>query len=249
MTGAGVDLAVYEAPADLARAAAELLADAAARAAAARGRAALCLAGGSTPRATYRLLGAEPLAARVPWERVHLFWGDERMVPADHPDSNRGAALAALGPPPRLPAANLHPMPTGLPPEPAAAAYEETLRRFFAAEGEPRFDLTLLGLGPDGHTASLFPGAPPAEAGRWAAAAPPPAHLTPQVARITLTLTAINASRRAVFLVAGRDKAAAVRRVIHRGAAAGTDHPAALVAPAGGVLWLLDREAAALLAV
>jgi 6-phosphogluconolactonase len=221
---------------ELARRAAELLAGAASEAAAARGRAALCLAGGSTPLEAYRRLAR----AELPWSRVHLFWSDERCLPPDHPDSNYGSALAALDAAP-LPPANLHRIPAERGPAEGARRYQAELEAFFGG-GPPEWDLLLLGLGADGHTASLFPGSPAvAEERAWAVGVPPGPAASPPVARVTLTLPALDAARRAVFMVSGAAKARALARV--RAGEEGL--PAALVRPAGELVWLADAAAAA----
>jgi 6-phosphogluconolactonase len=215
---------------------------------AAAGRFSVALSGGSTPHALYELLAEAPFRETIDWSRVHLFWGDERFVPADHPDSNfRMAREAFIGRVP-IPAENVHPIPTeGGDPEACAAQYEETLRRFFAPlEGEvPSFDLILLGLGADGHTASLFPGSPAlGEDHRLVLAA----YVQKLDAwRLTLTPPILRGARHVIFLVCGPDKAATLQEVLegpydpHR-------LPAQLVRPEEGDLtWLLDQAAASLL--
>jgi 6-phosphogluconolactonase len=198
---------------------------------------AVSLSGGSTPRRLYELLAG----AHLPWERMHWFWGDERFVPPEHPDSNyRMAREALLGRAP-VPVANVHPMPTeGLSPEDAAAAYEATLRRFYGADRlapeRPLFDVMLLGIGDDGHTASLFPGhAALEEERRWVLAV-----RGAKEARITLTYPALGSSRHTAFLATGAAKRDAVRR-----AQAG-DHaiPAGRLRPVGALHWFIDRAAA-----
>ena len=238
---------------DLARAAAEDFLRTVDESIAARGRFTVALSGGSTPRALYRLLasGDEPYHRLIPWDSVHFFWGDERHVPPDHPDSNYRMAREALLDHVPVPAVNVHRI-RGEAPDAAvaAAAYEEELRGFFQpAPGEaPRFDLVLLGLGPEGHTASLFPGSPALhETGRWVAAPWVEAHHT---FRVTLTPPVLNAAARVVFLVSGADKAAALRAVIDfEGDSEGERdvdrYPAQVVRPAAGtLLWLVDRAAA-----
>lgn len=237
-------LRVLEDPAALAAAAAREFAARAAHAVRARGRFAVALAGGSTPKAAYELLATEH-AGGVDWRRVHFFFGDERPVPPDHPDSNYRMAREALLS--RVPAGSVHRMRGELPPGEAARRYEEELRGFFAGERVPRFDLILLGLGEDGHTASLFPHTEALdETTRLAAANPVPELGT---TRITLTLPVINAARAVIFLVSGGGKAEALRAVLG-GPAGGEDprrYPAGLVRPGGELLWLVDRPAAALL--
>jgi 6-phosphogluconolactonase len=201
----------------------------------ARGRFVVALAGGSTPKATYALLAGEDLAARVEWSLVHVFWGDERCVPPDHPDSNYRLAREALLDKVLVPARNVHRIQGELPPEQAAAAYAVELDAVLGASG--RFDLILLGMGRDGHTASLFPGsAALTEHQRLVVAVyVEPLHSW----RVTLTLPVINAAREVVFLVSGAAKASALERV-----RAGEPVPAGLVRPAPGRLtWLVDQDA------
>ncbi len=233
-------LRILEDPAGLAATAAREFAARAAGAVRERGRFAVALAGGSTPRSAYELL-ARDYADGVDWRRVHFFFGDERPVPPDHPDSNYRMAREALLA--KVPAGSVHRMRGELPPEEAALLYEEELRSFFAGEPVPRFDLILLGLGEDGHTASLFPHTRALEeTGRLVVANPVPKLGT---TRITLTLPVINAARAVIFLVSGREKAEALRAVLG-GSADPRQYPARLVRPvAGELLWLADRTAAA----
>jgi len=224
----------------LSQAAAALVTQTVREAAASRGRAALALAGGRTPLRLYELLAEEPGA--LPWDRVHLFWGDERVVPHGHEASNYGAAARALiG---RVPISldNVHPVPTDAPdPEACARAYERTLRDFFGEGAAETFDLVLLGMGADGHTASLFPGDPALdERERWVRAASAPEGSDPR-ARVTLTLPALAAGRAACFLVTGADKARALREILDGDGAA--RYPAGQVQTRGGVSWLVDRAA------
>jgi 6-phosphogluconolactonase len=186
----------------------------------------LALAGGSTPRRAYELLATAPLAGEMHWQQTHVFFGDERCVPPDDPESNYGMARRALLAHVPIPADHIHRMHGEDPPEQAARAYEDELRDTFAP-GVVRFDLVLLGVGPDGHTASLFPGSPACTAtARLVAAAPTPA-LEPCVPRITLTFPALNAAREVLFLVAGAQKADVMARVL-----AGDENlPAARVQP------------------
>lgn len=211
-------------------------------AAAAPGRFSVALSGGSTPRALYERLSANDMAERIPWPEVHLFWGDERCVPPDHPDSNYGMTAAALLSRIPLPAENIHRIQSELPPREAAHRYEAEMRAFF---GEiPTFDLVFLGIGEDGHTASLFPGSPAlAESVRWAVdvehTTPPP----PLVSRVTLTFGVLNAARRVVFLTSGASKAQIFAQIWR-----GADFPAARIRPQNGqVLWLIDKAAASAL--
>jgi 6-phosphogluconolactonase len=203
----------------------------------------LCLAGGQTPRTLYRVLATE-YRGKIPWSQLNLFWGDERYVARDDPRSNYRLVRESLLDHVPIPAENVHPMPTDLPdPEDAAAAYEHMLRGWFRASW-PQFDLVLLGMGPDGHTASLFPGSPVlAEETRWVVAAH--AAIEPRV-RLTLTLPAINHASLVFFLVTGSEKAHALRLVL-TGRSDPNAFPAAAVRPQGGdVLWWLDEHAARL---
>lgn len=196
----------------------------------------VALSGGSTPRPIYQLLAAEPRRSRVPWPRIHWFWGDERFVPPDHPDSNFRMAREAFLSRAPVPPENVHPIPTEGAPEAAADAYEAALRRFAAARAsEPLFEITLLGVGPDGHTASLFPGSPALdERHRLVLAVRPPLGT-----RITLTLPALGDSAAIAFIAAGAEKRPALERIF-----AGEDLPATRVAGKGEVRCFLDREAA-----
>jgi 6-phosphogluconolactonase len=234
---------VVEDLAAVAREAAEEWRACAARAIAASGRFTVALSGGATPRALYALLadGSAPYRAALPWATTHVFWGDERAVPPDHPDSNYGMAREALLARVPLPPENVHRMRGEDPPEAAARSYEDELRAFFG--GAPRLDLVLLGIGPDGHTASLFPGSPTLDERTRIVAAPYVPALG--ASRITLTLPAIEAAARLVFLVSGEGKAAALARVLSGDAGPGAP-PAARVSSADGrpVLWIVDAAAA-----
>lgn len=235
------ELFIAGTPDDLAREAAARFAEAAHQAILERGRFAVALSGGSTPRRLYSLLAQPPFLQAVDWARVFIFFADERFVPPDHPDSTLLLARETLLDQVPIPTENVFPMLTeGDTPEQCAAAYAETLASFFGAV-LPRFDLILLGMGPDGHTASLFPGRPDSP-GAVAAIHDSP---KPPPVRLTLTLKTINRAREVWFLVTGADKAETVRAVLEGAAPA---LPAARVLPAEGKLrWLLDREAGALL--
>ncbi len=207
----------------------------------------VALSGGNTPRELYRLLATEEFRTQVDWAKVHLFWGDERAVPPDHPESNYGMARRELLVRVPIPLANVHRMQAeqaslGR----AAQDYEETLRRYLPldARGFPRLHLIFLGLGPDGHTASLFPGARKVRAtSRWVST---PVHPKFGSRRMTLTLPVLNAAHRVLFLVTGAEKAAALRDVLD-----GTYDPplpAQLVnVPHGRREFLVDEAAASLL--
>jgi 6-phosphogluconolactonase len=228
----------------LAEAAARLIADTAAEAIDARGRFMWALAGGATPRATYAKLALPPFRERVGWRHTWVFFGDERAVPPDHPDSNYRMAHETLLSRVPIPAAQvLRIRGEAGDLEVAAAEYARALAEAFGTRrGElPRFDLVLLGLGIDGHTASLFPGSPVVrEVFRAVAAVHVAAAEIPQ--RLTLTLPVLNAAARVVFLVAGPEKAKVVKAVFGERASL----PGTMVRPADGELvWLLDRAAAA----
>ena len=202
---------------------------------------AIGMSGGSTPKRLYEILAEPAFAGRFPWDRTHLFWGDERFVQPDHPDSNfRMARLALLDHVP-VPPANIHPMPTSGRLQDASSAYQATLQAYYCREAldmeRPLFDVMLLGLGDNGHTASLFPGsAALEETVAWVA---PVTEGVPQP-RLTLTYPAIACSRQVAFLVAGAGKAATVRRVMD----GDRSQPAARVTAAGELTWFLDRAAA-----
>jgi len=208
---------------------------------ASNGEFAICLSGGSTPQRLYEVLATSAIASRFPWSRVHWFWGDERFVPPDHPDSNYRMARDALLSRVPVPADNVHAVPTeGLSPEHAADAYEATLKRYYGADelspGRPLFDVNLLGIGDDGHTASLFPGQPALkEKQRWVVAVIG-AKAEP---RITLTYPALDSGREVAFLVTGAGK----RDVLARVRSGDRALPAAAVRPLGRLHWFADRAA------
>jgi len=240
------EIVICRDPADLAARGAQLFADLAAAAAQEYRAISVALGGGSTPRAMYELLAAEPYHASVQWPLIQCFWGDERYVPPDHKDSNYHMAWETLLSKVPVPEANIHRMPTEPPDEDAAAVLaERDLRAYFRlATGEvPRFDLILLGLGDDGHTASLFPGKPTLEVHDRLVVATSPGRLPPPVDRLTMTFPVLNAAAHVVFLVAGAGKAAVVRQVLEGGS--DPPLPAQLVQPTEGRLtWLLDEAAA-----
>lgn len=238
----GAEVRVFEELETLTRAAAAEIARAAEDAVADRGRFTLALSGGSTPRPLYRLLASEPYRERLPWSAIHLFWGDERHVPPDHADSNFRMAREAMIDHVPVPPGNVHRVAAEDPDaRRAAAAYESELRSFFGlAPGEqPELDLLLLGIGADGHTASLFPGSPALRERDHPVLAP---WVEAQRAfRITLTPPVLNHARLALFLVSGADKADALRAVIE-GEREPDRYPAQVVE--GNRLWMVDRAAA-----
>ncbi|GFE60045.1 6-phosphogluconolactonase [Geobacter sp. AOG2] len=228
----------------LSRAAADLFAERVGNAIADHGRCAILLAGGETPRRTYELLADEPLRSRVPWGRLHLFWGDERSVASDDPRSNAQMVRRALLDRVPVPAGQVHPIPGDRDPRQSADEYEELLHRFFAG-APPRFDLVVLGLGDDGHTASLFPDSPVLEEReRWASAT---RRAGEEIGRVTLTVPLINQAELVVFLVAGDDKATILREVLEEYPDP-RSRPARMIRPEQGELrWLVDASAARLL--
>jgi 6-phosphogluconolactonase len=200
----------------------------------------VALSGGSTPEALYALLASHAYRDRFPWDRVHWYWGDERFVPHDDPDSNyrmvHAAMLSRAPVPPHL----IHPVPIEGTPDASARRYEQTLQTAYGATtldpARALFDITLMGLGADGHTASLLPGEPVLdERRRWVVAVP---HGRPEV-RITMTYPVLESSRHVAFLVAGGKKAPIFRAI----RAGGSDVPAARFAPLGELVWFVDRAA------
>ncbi len=231
----------------LARAAADEFILAARAAIPARGRFTVALSGGSTPKAIFALLAAEELSGsnRLPWDQVRIFFGDERHVPPDHPDSNYRMASEALLAKVPIPEGNVHRVQAELDAASAAADYETELRQVFALQaGEvPRFDLIMLGLGPDGHTASLFPGTAALEERTALVTANWVEKLKNH--RITFTYPVLNGAAEVMFVAGGTDKAAMLRNVL-RGDASGHTYPAQFVRPnSGRLLWLVDEAAAA----
>ncbi|HVG08335.1 MAG TPA: 6-phosphogluconolactonase [Thermoanaerobaculia bacterium] len=230
---------------ELARAAVEEITRSAEEAIAARGWFTIALSGGNTPKPVYRLLAQEP---RIDWDRVHVFWGDDRHVPPTHPGSNFGMAMDTLLSKVSIPLDNVHRMRTEKPDaERVAEEYAWTLRsEFDLEEGEwPRFDLVLMGIGADGHTASLFPGSEAVRERSRLVIAPWVSSLG--TFRITLTAPVFNHAALALFLVSGEEKAEALRAVL-----AGVEgdfqpdrFPAQVIRPEEGkLLWLVDRAAA-----
>jgi 6-phosphogluconolactonase len=205
----------------------------------------MAISGGSTPRPLYQLLAHDPYLSGIPWEKVHLFWADERCVPANDPASNYGAAKEDFLDGVPIPKQQIHPMPMDASPEKGAEVYQEELRTFFASKDLPipMLDLVLLGVGTDGHTASLFPGQSTLEeAGRWVVAV---RGGTPDVYRLTLTLPIINMARHIVFLAAGKKKARIVKQILEN---RDPILPAQKIQPIQGtVTWLVDEEATSLM--
>ena len=226
-------------PAALAKAAADRIM---ARIAANGDRVAICLTGGSSPTQLYQLLATDTYRRQIPWDRVHWFIGDERFVPATDPLNNMGVArrifLDRLAP-----AASIHPIPTdAADPREAARRYQRELQSFYGANelvsSRPLFDVVLMGIGPDGHTASLFPDYPAIEEiERWVVGVPQ-APVEPFVPRVTLTLPALNSCREMLFEVAGAEKRAILTRVLD-----GENLPANRAKSTGETIWLVDQAA------
>jgi len=231
------EIVVLPDPAALAREAADRVVALARSAIAAQGCFTVALSGGSTPRLLYEQLVTQP----IEWNYVHIFWGDERCIPPDHPDSNYGMARRAWLSHIDLPAQNVHRLKGELDPAQAAQQYEDELRALFGTL--PRFDLILLGMGNDAHTASLFPGTPALhEQQRWVVA-----HYVDklQANRLTLTPPIFNHAANVIFLIAGHDKATALQSVWH-GPHDPDRFPAQIVMPTTGrVIWLVDQAAIA----
>ena len=239
-----VEIRKLTTPQELFAAAAEEVVRAAEEAVAARGRFTIALSGGSTPKSLFNLL-ATNARSTLPWDRMFFFWGDERHVPPTDPDSNYRMADEAMLSKIPVAAGNVFRIVAENPDAAAAAeAYEQTLRKFFQlGPGEfPRFDLILLGIGPDGHTASLFPGTAALQEKSRLVVANWVEKL--KTSRITLTLPVLNAGRCVAFLVSGTDKADALKAVLE-GDAPGEQYPSKLVKPSDGkLIWLVDRAAA-----
>jgi 6-phosphogluconolactonase len=205
-------------------------------------RVAICLSGGSSPKQLYQLLATDAYRTQIPWDRVHWFIGDERFVPADDPLNNMAMARRIF-----LdrcaPVANIHPIPTDAGnPEEAARRYESELKSFYGANklesSRPLFDVVLMGVGPDGHTASLFPDYPALKGTeRWVVGVPK-ANVEPFVPRVTLTLPALGSCREMLFEVAGSEKRAILTRVLD-----GENLPASRAHSIGETLWLVDKAA------
>ena len=204
-------------------------------------RAAICLTGGTSPEGLYKRLAQDPYRSAVPWDRVHWFIGDERFVPADDMRNNMGAARRLLLDHVGVPAGNIHPIATdAASPDAAARLYEAELKEFSGRDrfdpANPMFDLVLMGLGRDGHTASLFPNSAALdEQQRWVVGVEQ-AGLAPFVPRVTLTLPALASTHEMLFLVSGEEKRDVLPRVL-----SGEDLPASRAHADGDLVWLIDR--------
>ena len=238
MSGIEGKLTVYDTPALMAEGIADWLTD---LATAADGDFVICLSGGSTPKRLYERLSQSPYREEFPWERTHFWFGDERFVPADHPDSNFRMASEALLSRVPLPPDNIHRMVTErADADDTADDYDKSLRSFYGSStldpNRPIFDVNLLGLGPDGHTASLIPGEPVLEERKkWVSSV---SHGRPEV-RITLTYPILESSRYVAFLVTGTEKAAMLKEV----RSGHSSVPAARLETSGDIIWFADRQA------
>jgi len=235
-------LLVFPSAEAVTRAAADRFASVAAESIAARGRFSVVLSGGSTPRGTYRRLANDPYARQIDWAKTFIFFGDERSVPPDHPDSNFRMANEALLSRVPIPPGNIKRMAGEGDPNASAAAYEADLRAWFGRADWPRLDLVFLGMGDDGHTASLFPGsAALQETARWVVANWVEKFHT---FRITLTLPAINHAARVLFLVTGAGKTERLAQVLND-EPSDAPLPSQLIQPLEGTVeWLVDEAAA-----
>jgi len=228
---------------ELSRQAARLICTILGEAVQSRGSAGFVLAGGTTPKILYPLLASQEYRDTIPWGKVDFFWGDERHVPPDHEMSNYRMARETLLD--RLPVdpSTIHAIPTQNPdPSACAQLYENMLRSSFTGPA-PSFDVLLLGMGTDGHIASLFPGTADDDQGKWVAVTTSPA---PPHTRLSLTLPVINASRNIIVLVSGRGKSEIVGRVFN-GPKMSPEVPASMISPEGNLFWFLDRDAASAL--
>lgn len=244
MTAGARDVRVFTDLEALSEAAAEIVVGIARESLQARGRFSIALAGGNTPKRTYQLLG-ERHREEIDWSRWQVLFGDERFVPNDDKRSNYKMAREALLADAPISPDHIHPIPTDTPTVGEAAdAYDRTLRQVLANGAQPSaIDLVLLGVGPDGHTASLFPGSPVlAERTQWARAVEAPTMVEPAVPRVTLTLPCLNGARNVLFLVAGNDKQPVVVEILQGGDGA-RRYPAAMVHAAGRTVWLVEQSA------
>lgn len=213
-----------------------------ARIAANPGRIAICLTGGSSPKKLYQLLGSEAYRGKIPWDRVHWFIGDERFVPESDPLNNMAVARATFLDR-NAPAGHIHPIPTTVEnPDLSAETYARELQTFYGADkldpARPLFDLVLMGAGPDGHTASLFPGYPAVdETARWVVGVPK-ANVAPFVPRVSLTLPALASCREMLFEIAGHDKQPILTRLLN-----GENLPSVRARSNGETVWLVDQAA------
>jgi len=230
---------VYEDIESLSRAAAEVIVEEAIKASQNHGLFSILLAGGETPQRTYQLLAQAPFCASVPWKHVHLFWGDERCVPLDDPRNNASTARKMFIDQVSISEDQVHPIRADMMPSDAAADYEMQLRRFFS-DDKPVFDLVILGLGEDGHTASLFPGTREYPEERWVVVTWKAGE---DIKRISLAPSVINMASKVLFLVSGKNKASVVTAVL-TGPTDPLRLPAQLITlPDDRLLWFIDNAA------
>jgi 6-phosphogluconolactonase len=245
LPGNGRIVLVFDSPEQVAFAASERFVECVRAAIGDHGLFSVALAGGNTPRRVYELLATEHFKSRISWSSVHLFFGDERCVPPDDPASNYGMVYAAMISKVPIPSSNVHRIIGEGDADANAQAYERELKSFFAGQSWPRFDLVLLGMGEDGHTASLFPGTEALkETTRWVIKT---RMERAQQDRISLTIPVFNHAARAIFLVTGIDKSQRLAKVLQD--RSGADRlPAQAIRPVKGSLeWLVDKAAASLL--
>ena len=244
ITGNRGDLRVFPDPKAVAHAAAELFTSQFEASARKHRRFRVSLSGGSTPKLTYELLATPEFNSRIDWSLVDLFWGDERYVPHDHPESNYGMTHKALLQHVPVPPSSIHAVPTELrPADAAASAYEEDIRKTFGSDEVPVFDLIFLGLGTNGHTASLFPHSTALKETKRLVIADFVQEVN--MWRISMTAPLLNRGRVVAFLIAGQDKAQVLRDVM-LGPRDPDRLPAQLIAPEGQSLWMIDEAAASL---
>jgi 6-phosphogluconolactonase len=239
------EISIYPDTDTLAQKAAEMFVDTAGESIRDHGRFMVALSGGSTPNKMYAILATRNHTDKIEWENVHIFWGDERCVPPDHPDNNFRMARQAFLDHIPIPPGNIHRIPGELEPHSAAEMYARDLRTSFMLQGNdpPRFDLIFLGMGTDGHTASLFPNTTAVNDQKNLVAA----NFVPKLEawRITLTARTINAAANVVFLASGSDKSQTLERVLN-GPRKPRFFPSQLIDPTSGkLLWMLDADAAA----
>jgi 6-phosphogluconolactonase len=237
----GLQVLVFQDLEELSRAAAELFTALSKKSIASRGRFVVALSGGSTPHRFYSLLGSPSYRNVIDWSRVYIFWTDERCVPKDHPESNYGYANDAFLSRVPLSSQNIHRIRGEVEPRKAAEVYQDELQNFFSSPGAIIFDLIILGVGEDGHTASLFPGSPELDEKMWPVV---PVYLQePKINRVTLTLPVLNHAAQVLFLVSGRAKGDIVQDILEGGDT--QYYPAGQVRPSNGVLtWFIEKQAA-----
>jgi 6-phosphogluconolactonase len=237
-------LKVYRDLEDVSQNAAKILLEAAQMTVKTQGRFSLVLSGGNTPRRLYELLAKPPYREQMPWKNTHVFWGDERCVPADDQRNNANMARQVLLDQVPIPDEQIHPIASTLPPLKAAENYQDTLKEYFKSKSAG-FDLVLLGLGENGHTASLFPGTAVLDEDRYWVSEVYVANL--RMWRVTLTAPILNRARKTIFLVSGAGKAWVLNQVIN-GPRRPKELPAQLIQPQNGdLLWLVDQAAASLI--